>query len=408
MARASKQDETGDPEGLVEKAKALDPLLRAEAAKGEGLARLTDATIDALHDAGLMHMWVPRQYGGAELWPIESLKVIEALSYADGSTGWVQMASQLSTGTGAAYVPPAAADALFGDRLTIICGLGAPLGRADVVPGGFRIFGNWSYASGILHAQYIHTGGIVYENGAPRIDPNFGAPEFRIFLVPVEDAELKENWNVLGLRATGSIDYSITDVFVAEDYTHIQRQRNPNQGGNLYKLGIWALGGIGHTGFALGAARRMLDELAEVARAEDRRPMLLPVQGGGEVFEALYGDAEARLRAARALVFESWREMEAILPEDGPIPTRAYTLIRLALAHVTGVANDIASLAFTYGGGGALREGPLQRVIRDMMAGAQHATVGPLILRQCAKDLMGMADGKIWAVRTLEDPVERG
>ena len=75
---------------------------------------------------------------------------------------------------------------------------------------------------------------------------------------------------------------------------------------------------------------------------------------------------------------------------------------------MTGVANDIASLTFTYGGGGALREGPLQRVIRDMMAGAQHATVGPLILRQCAKDLMGMADGKIWAVRTLEDPVERG
>ena len=136
--------------------------------------------------------------------------------------------------------------------------------------------------------------------------------------------------------------------------------------------------------------------------------MLLPVQGGGENFENLYGDAEARFRAARALVFESWREMEAILPEDGPIPTRAYTLIRLALAHVTAIANDIASLAFTYGGGGALRVGPLQRFVRDMMAGAQHATVGPLILRQCAKDLMGMAEGKIWAVRTLEDPVEPG
>jgi alkylation response protein AidB-like acyl-CoA dehydrogenase len=405
MALNSKNDETGDPDGLVENAKALDPLLRAEAAEGEELSRLTDATMDALWEAGMMGLWVPRLYGGAELWPVASLETIEALSYADGSTGWVVMAAGVGTGTGAAYIPRSGADALFGDQITIISGHGAPRGQAHVEDGGFRLSGDWSYASGIRHSTYIHTGGIIYENGKPRIDPNTGAPEFRVFVVPIEDATLKENWDVLGLRATGSIDYSIKDAFVPADYTHIQRQRTANQGGNLYKLGIWGLGGIGHTGFALGAGRRMLDELAELARADDGRPMLLPVPGGGENFETLYGDAEARFRAARALVFESWRAMEELLPEDGPIPTRALTLIRLSLVHVTAVANDIASLAFTYGGGGALREGPLQRYIRDMMAGALHATTGPLILRQCAKDLMDMAEGKVWEVRSLEDPV---
>ncbi|NQV57488.1 MAG: acyl-CoA dehydrogenase family protein [Rhodospirillales bacterium] len=407
ITATQENDSFGDPLGLMERAKSLEALLGSEAEKGEALGRLTDGTIAALYDAGLMRMWVPRQFGGAELWPVASLKVIEALCYADGSTGWVLMASQLSTSTGAAYTPLSTATELFGgDKLTVIAGHGAPLGRANIEKGGFRLTGNWSYASGIHHAQYIHTGGIVFDGGEPRIDPGTGEPEFRIFLVPVGAANLKENWDVLGLRATGSIDYSIEDVFVPEDFTHIQMQKTPNQGGDLYKLGIWAQGAIGHTGFALGTGRRLLDELAKLARMDGKRPMLLHTQGGGENFEVRYGEAEGKFRAARALVFEAWREMEAILPNDGPIPTRAYTLIRLALAHVTAVTNDIASLAFTYGGGGALRGGVMQRFVRDVMAGAQHATTGPLIIRQCAKDLMGMAEGKIWAVRSLVDPVK--
>lgn len=388
-------------------AQTLQPLLEAEAEAGEGQGQLTERTVAALHDSGLMGMWVPREFGGAELWPTESLKVVEALSYADGSTGWVFMALQLSMGTGAAYIPKKAAQMLFGEGNTVIAGHGAPMGRADVEGGGFRISGNWSYASGLRHAEYIHTGGIVFEDGTPRIDPSTGEPEFRIFLVPVDSAILKGNWETLGLRATGSIDYAIENVFVPEEYTHIQNQKIPRQGGELYKLGIWAHGSIGHVGFALGVGRRLLDEVAKLACAESGRPMVLPIQGGGENFQVQYGDAEARFRAARALVFDAWSNMEEVMRENNPITTRAYTLIRLALNHVTTVANDIAALAFEYGGGGALRGGTPQRFIRDTMTGAQHASTSPLILRECAKDLMGLAEGKIWSVRALVDPLPR-
>ncbi len=391
--------------GLLSAAQALYDTLITEAPAGETLSQLSDITVNALRDTGLMGMWVPEHYGGAELWPVESLKVVEALSYADGSAGWVQMAIQLSTGTGAAYTPRETADALFGDGHNLVAGHGAPMGRADVEGDGFRLSGDWSYASGIRHVDYIHTGGIVFENGVPRIDPNTGEPEFRIFLVPVAAAELKQNWDTLGLRATGSIDYSIREVFVPEAYTHIQNQKVANQGGNLYKLGIWAHGSIGHVGFALGVGRRLLDEIAALARSDGGRPMLLHTPGGGENFEVLYGEHEAKFRAARALVFEAWGNMEQVLAGDGPVDTRSYTLIRLALNHVTGVANDIAQMAFKYGGGGALRAGTMQRFIRDMMTGAQHASTSPLILKECAKDLMGMADGKIWSVRKLVYPV---
>ena len=396
--------ENDRPGGTADKARALESLLNAEAAAGEAGGRLTDTTVAALLEAGMLAMWVPRDLGGGELWPVESLETIEALCYADGSTGWVTMAAGLGIGTGAAYIAPGAAHALFDGRLTVIAGHGAPMGRAEVEGNGFRLSGDWAYGSGVLHAQYIHTGGIVYEGGAPRIDPVTGEPEFRVFLVPVEAAVMKGNWDVLGLRATGSVDYSITDVFVPEDYTHLQHTKIPIIGGDVYKLGIFGFSNIGHTGFALGIGRRMLDELAKVARAETGRPFVLPTRGGGESFQEKFGNAEAGFRAARALVYDAWRDMEAALRRDEPIPTRNYTLIRLALNHLTTVTSDIASFAFAYGGGGALRQGVLQRCVRDMMAGAQHAQTSPQILRECAKDLMGMADGKVWTMRALVDP----
>lgn len=389
--------------GFAEKARALDPLLRTQAEEGESLGRLTDKTVAALYDADLAGLWVPEALGGAELWPVESLQVLEALSYADGSTGWVLMAAQTGTGTGAAYLPADAARGLVDGTFPFISGHGAAMGRADMEGDGFRLSGNWSYASGLLHSPYIHTGGIVFENGEPRIDPSTGEPEFRIFVVPVGDATIKGNWDVLGLRATGSVDYSIDGAFVPEDQTHLQHIKVPETGGDLYKLGIFGFSNIGHTGFALGVGRRLLDELAALARAETGRPFVLPERGGGESFQEQFGNAEARFRAAYLLVYESWRRVEDALRRDDPIPTRAFTMIRLALNHITTVASDIAVFAFAYGGGRALREGDLQRCIRDMMAGAQHAQTSPRILRECAKDLMGMAEGKVWTMRALVD-----
>ena len=181
----------------------MERLIGDEAEQGEALGRLTDTTLAALHDAGFAGLWVPEVLGGIELWPVESLEVLEALSYADGSTGWVVMAAQTGTGTGAAYIAPSAARDLFEGKQPLISGHGAAMGRADVEGNGFRLSGNWSYASGLLQSAYIHTGGIVFENGEPRIDPTTGEPEFRIFVVPVGEATLKGNWDVLGLRATG-------------------------------------------------------------------------------------------------------------------------------------------------------------------------------------------------------------
>ena len=72
------------------------------------------------------------------------------------------------------------------------------------------------------------------------------------------------------------------------------------------------------------------------------------------------------------------------------------------------MADELAHFAFAYGGGRAVRDGELQRAVRDMMTGARLATTSPQILRECAKDLLGVAEGKVWSMRALvEDPARQ-
>jgi alkylation response protein AidB-like acyl-CoA dehydrogenase len=212
------------------------------------------------------------------------------------------------------------------------------------------------------------------------------------------------NWDVLGLKATGSVDYAITDTFVPEEFTHRQSATTPNQGGSLYRLGISGIGAICHTGFALGTGRRMLDELAALARAETGRPQLLPQIGGGESFQEQFGLAEAKVRSSRALAFEVWNEIQSVLERGDELAVRHGTLFRLALNYATSAIAEVSQFVYKYGGGVALRNGVLQRCFRDMHAGTQHITTGPNILRECAKELLGVGVGKVWGNRGLIDP----
>src|SRR4026207_1278658 len=146
------------------------------------------------------------------------------------------MAAALAIGTGAAYLGDEAVAELFGgERLPGIAGQGTRPGTAGPQAGGFSLSGSWSFASGIKHATHIHTLGVIEGTGEPRI-----------FVVPVQKATLIDNWDVLGLRATGSIDYRIDNVFVPESYTHFAVTEQPLRGGHLYTPGILGAAVIAH------------------------------------------------------------------------------------------------------------------------------------------------------------------
>ena len=196
---------------LAKRAAEMLPLLDRWAHYSDEAGELAPEVVEAFHREGMFQMWVPRALGGSELGPIDSLEVLEITSYGDPSAGWVQMASCLSTGTAAAYLGPSAVDELFHDGgYPVIAGQGTRPGTARTVEGGYLLTGEWSFGSGLKHGTYIHSLGIIEETGEPRI-----------FVTPVDKATLlQDSWDVLGLRGTGSIDYTMTDVFVPEEFCH--------------------------------------------------------------------------------------------------------------------------------------------------------------------------------------------
>ena len=370
---------------LTERARAVAQIADQHAEFGDKQGRLADPVVDALHREGLFGMWVPRSVpGGAELDPVSSLQVIENLTYGDPSAGWVLMAAALAVGTGAAYLSDAAVGELFGKmRLPVIAGQGTRPGMAVPEGDGFLLSGSWSFASGIKHGTHIHTLGVIEGTG-----------EARIFVLPVEKATLIVNWDVLGLRATGSIDYKIDSVFVPEGYTHPALTDTARRGGHLYNIGVIGFAIMCHSAWACGIGRRVLDELARNVRGKMGRAGTLATS---EAFQQQYARAEGTYRAARALVYESWGDARSTLERGERLSARQHTMIRLAMAHATWSAHEVAMFAYAAAGTIALRAGTLQRLFRDMHAGIQHITSSPPVFQAIGRDLAGLAPaGSEW------------
>jgi alkylation response protein AidB-like acyl-CoA dehydrogenase len=376
---------------LPARARAVGRIAGEHADAGDQQGYLSEPVVAALRQNGLYGMWVPRSIpGGAELDVISSLEVIENVSYGDPSAGWVLMAAALAIGTGASYLDEPAVEALFGGgRLPIIAGQGTRPGTAVRQAGGFRLSGSWSFASGIKHATHIHTLGLVEGTGEPRI-----------FVLPVSQATLIDNWDVLGLRATGSIDYRIDDVFVPEAYTHFAITDVPKRGGALYTIGIIGFAVICHSAWACGIGRRMLDELvAKVSGGVGRSGTLAT----SEAFHEQFARAEATYRSARALVYETWSAAKEKLDRGDALDERQHTMMRLAMANATWSCHEVADFVYRSAGTVALRAGVIQRLFRDMHAGTQHVTSAPPVYRAAGRELAGLAPGKKWLFLDLVD-----
>jgi alkylation response protein AidB-like acyl-CoA dehydrogenase len=376
------------PADLVASARELQPLIRENAAANEAAGQLTDAVADALHEHGLFGMWTPAELGGSEADPISSLEIVQALAYADPSTAWVTMAAAVATGTGGAYLGDEATQKMFtGERFPVVAGQGTRPGRAVRDGDGYRLSGEWGFASGIKHAQWIHTLGIVQDTGEPLI-----------FVLPVDQAQLTDNWDVMGLKATGSIDYTIDDVYVPASFTHAGTAETGVRGGSVFNLGIMHFAIIGHSAWALGLSRRMLDELALQVRSKAGRPGTL---ADSSAFQAAYGENEAKWHAARALVYESWAEVAKTIEAGEKLTHDQRTKVRLALYNATWTAEAIANSVYKSGGTAALRSGALQQFFRDMHAGTQHVTSGPQVIEGAGRALAGLAPDHAWVYMNL-------
>jgi alkylation response protein AidB-like acyl-CoA dehydrogenase len=371
-----------DAAEVLQAAEGLFDLVDGHGAENDRTGRIAEPVIEELYRVGAISGFTPRELGGSEMTPRQLMDLYRTISYADPSTGWVTMALAMVTGLAGAFFDEDTARELFATPRLGIAGQGTRPGRAVPVEGGHRLTGEWAFASGIKHATHLHTAAADTETG-----------QTRFFIVPVEQVTLIENWDVLGLRGTGSIDYTLQDHFVPITYSYPSLSTEPVTGGDLYRIGIGNYASLNHGPWALGVGRRLLDELAAVVRAKAGRP---GAATDTAAFAEHYAKAEVQLRAAQALLYEVWAEIEEVLARGERIPLRLETLNRVALNNATFSVAEIAQFVYVSVGSEALRNGVVQRLFRDVHGGTQHISSSPLILQSAGRELAGLAEGKRW------------
>lgn len=362
-----------DPE-LLAVARALTPLIEAEADRSEAQGTMTQAVVDAVAEAGLFWIMVPTEVGGLGANIATCLAVFEELAYADGSAGWSVMANATSSCFAAVYLDDAAVEAMFGGgQRAIHGGMFAPVGHATASDEGYVVNGDYRFGSGTAHAAWIAAGVMEMEDGEPAVT-DAGLPAMTVTFIPRDQVELLDNWDVMGLVGTGSYDYRVDHVVVPERFTFRLLEATARRGGPTHGIGLFGLTAAGHAGFALGVGRRGLDEILRIARVKARL-------GGDpiadqQLFQHDFALHDAAVRAAHGYVLASFRAVEAVVADGGSPTNEQQQRLRQSTTWATRVSADACRFAYTWAGSDGLKNpSVVQRCFRDISAGTQHLFV---------------------------------
>lgn len=368
---------------LLERVKALAPLVEAAADEMEQRGALTDEVAKAVRESGAIHLMVPAELGGDELGIVANIEVMEELSRQDGSTGWSTMAASVSTTFSAIYTSDDVAQGLFGTtREAILAGQLAPMGRAVEDGDGYVVSGSYRFGSGSDQTSHMLAGCLLIRDGEMVMRDN-GMPEVVAAVIPNDRVEFRGGWDVMGLSGTASVDYHVESHRVGAGEVFSIFTEVPERGSDVHRLGVTAMTAAGHAGFALGVARRALDEIEALAPAKARMSADPLVQQ--QVFLVGLAEAEAKLRAARAFVLESFAAAEAEVGGGGRLSATTNHLARLATTWATSAALEVVTWAYRESGTDSLRNpSVIGRCFRDMNAATQHVMVNRKTLTDAA------------------------
>jgi alkylation response protein AidB-like acyl-CoA dehydrogenase len=374
---------------LLDRARALRPLIEAEADATDRALTLTPPLVAALARERFFHLMVPAELGGLDADCDTLLDVFEELSYADGSVGWSLMANASATSYVAFLDPAVAAEIVKGRPESCIAGQFSPNGRLRRAGSGYRVSGRFAFGSGIGHATYAGGGGFLLESdGTPATLPG-NIPAYLVFFVPRERILLRGGWDVMGLRGTGSFDYEIPDQPLDPAWTFPIFAPQAQSGGVLHRMGAIALAGLGHAGWGLGVAQRALDEIERIAAA-GRTRVGAPALREQAVFQRELGRHVLALNSVRLLAHDIFgRAVERLRSE--PMVPAIQQEISGGVAYLTEVAEAATLFAYRWSGSQGLRNPSLvQNCFRDMMTGGLHLYADRRGYEEFAKRLLSV------------------
>lgn len=357
----------------IERARKVAPLIASAAPQIESGRQVTAPVMAALHEAQLFRMLIPRSMGGLELDLVSFVKAVELIAMADASTAWC-----VGQGSGcsftAAYLEPDVAAEVFGPPDAVLAwGPSNRNARAVAQKDGFLVTGQWMFASGNRNAKWLAGHCTVFEaDGSPRLGPN-GRPVERSFLFRRESARIEDVWNVMGLRGTGSDNYSVHELFVPSAYgftrDHVPDRR---EGGPLYKFSVINLYGFAFGAVALGVAQQMLNDFINLAKAKSPNSGGPVLRENGAVQQQT-GINEAKLQAARAYLHHTLEDMWLHAEKGLEFSAQQKISLRMMTTFVIQAGREVADSVYRAAGATAIfSDQAFERRFRDINAVTQQ------------------------------------
>jgi alkylation response protein AidB-like acyl-CoA dehydrogenase len=347
------------------RARDLGPSVAAAADEIERTQTIPEPLLSRIHEARLARMLLPLSAGGDQVEPWKYLQAIEEISRHDGSVGWNLFVAN-SAALIAPFIPLETAKSIYANPRTVISWGPPNQHRAHAVPGGYRVSGEWHFASGSRQANWMGAHCQVVEpDGSLRLN-RFGRPTTRTLLFSKDRTEQIRDWNTIGMRGTASEGFRVSDLFVPEAYSGTREDPSLRRDtGPLYAFTMQGLYAVGVASVAFGIARAMLD--AFIALAGEKTPRSLQRLADSPVTQSEVARREANLGAARAYLIEILKDVWAEADDIAPIDLNARLRVRLGCAHAIHTAVEIADTVYKAAGTSAIFLGtPFERRFRDI------------------------------------------
>jgi|TARA_B100000315_G_scaffold222469_1_gene226550 alkylation response protein AidB-like acyl-CoA dehydrogenase len=373
---------------LLEAAKSISKQIHERSDEIEKARRVPADISDQMAKAGLYRMGLPRSLGGFESPPELSSRVFEILAQGDASCAWTVFIATTSC-TALVAIPQTAAAEVFSDPETLITGVFAPTGTAEIVDGGFRVSGRWQWGSGSENATWVMGGCQLLDNAEPVLSKS-GQPRTHMMIMPQSEVEFLDTWHVSGLAGTGSLDYQVKDLFVPEDRAVGFASEDWEAPGPLYTFPPFTFLALGIGAVCMGIARAAIDDLVNLA-VEKKRAYTPKTVSEQPVAQVKLAQAEADLRSARLFYYDSLESAWACAVDNQAVNIDQRRDLRLATTNAVMTCARVVDAMYDLGGGSSVYENSnLQRYFRDIHVATSHIMVAPSTLETIGRLYFGL------------------
>jgi alkylation response protein AidB-like acyl-CoA dehydrogenase len=367
----------------LDRARAIAPLIAAEARESERVGRLTGPVSTALKSANLFSMLRPRSRGGLGGSRVEFFETVEEIARADGAAGWcLSVCAAVIEFIHQGASAEANADVFGAGPVAVWTSL-LPRAVSEPVGGGYQVSGSFSMGSGSCLADWVLVASPLEDRGANQW--------FRAHILPRHDVVIDPaSWDVMGLRGTASVAYSLQDVFVPGHRAFEYPYFKGGERGSVSTLSAAFLNQIGLTAFASGVAQRAMGELIAAA-PKTRRTVGEGFQSDDNVVQFGVGEFEGRVAAARTHFISRIADQDRQIAERGFVDASGSLSMSQAAQILARASRDMTIFAFDNAGTNVVFcDHPLQRCLRDIFTGLKHASMTPAILTRAGKARLGV------------------